>query len=147
ALASEGVFIMRRGLYVFRHSLLRDFALLCWATGRSSQQTGVLAVLATVSSPIVRWGAVRAAVEAGLSSGEMQVGFQGFSDLLSAQTMAQGQTANQVAEVLGELEDPSVVDLPRIVRECSPALDSGFVDRVIVAATISENPGWLVWLS
>lgn len=147
ALASEGVFIMRRGLYVFRHALLRDFSLLCWATLRSTPRAGVLAVLATISGAIVRWGAVRAAIEAALSTGEMRVGFQALADLLSPQAMRDAQTVDQVAEVLGELEDPSVIDLPRVIRDCSPALDAQFVGRVLVAATISANPGWIAWLA
>lgn len=146
-LVSEGVFILRRGLSIFRHALLRDFALLCWAVNRSAEGISVLSTLGTVAGPLVRWGALRAAIEAAVSPEEFNADFPKLHVLVSQRTLASTQAAIQVADVLGELEDPSLVDLPRMVRDCSPALDSRFVERVLIAATIARNPAWLAWLA
>jgi len=52
------------------------------------------------------------------------------------------------AEIVGELDDPSCVNLVRILDEIADsARGAEFLHRLMVAAKLSENAGWLPWLA
>jgi hypothetical protein len=111
---------------LFRHALLRDLAMLCWAATKATSRSKTLQVLDGILGPIVRWGAVRAAIEASVAPAAFRAGFAGVGDLLSASAIQGQATAQMVADVVGELEDPSAVDLSRLAFDYRAARHAPF---------------------
>jgi hypothetical protein len=145
-LVSEGIFTIERGLLVFRHALLRDFAVMNWLSD-SSSGAEVISRAGAISAPLVQYGVLRAMLEAVISPTVGNSVATNFSatlyDLLAAGSRPPLNSA--IADVLGELDDPRPVDLTRLNEALLADEDpSRFVVRLVHVAATAINHGWVM---
>lgn len=141
-LASEGLFIVIAGRLVFRHPLLRDFAISMWATADGTPKTAIDRI-GSITNSLVRYGTARAVIEASSSPAPSNgLASPPLAHLLADASSGEGLLL--LAEVLGEMEDPSVVPirtLDHLVGESSEA--PAFGTRIVDVARLSQNRAWL----
>jgi hypothetical protein len=136
-LVSEGIFRIRRGSHVFRHALLRDYALMGWLLLTSNRAPDVAARIASIPRLLVRMGSLRAVLEA-LAEGE--------SWPLAGAEVAQAISAHDdlrllTAEAFAELDDPSTTDLLTLVRALGTG-GSSFFERLVEVASLRGMRAW-----
>jgi hypothetical protein len=118
-LTSEGIFRGRDGRHLFRHTLLRDFAVMQWLLAAGSGNH-VADNLARIPRLLVRMGAIRAVLEAvaeGPAAGSSAGSAPGILHALGAHD----DLGLLTADALAELDDPSTVDLLELLRGLSQA--------------------------
>ncbi|HYO51843.1 hypothetical protein [Archangium sp.] len=147
-LSSEGLFVYQQGGWSFRHPLLRDFSLMRWAAIGAHDARDIVRKLANIRFSITRWGSLRAMFEAvGDTSSFTWASAPPINELIDA--MRDGEALlMRAAEILGELEDPSAINLEGILMVIStPERAVAFVDRLLELAKLASNEGWLRWLA
>ncbi|WP_338867940.1 hypothetical protein [Myxococcus stipitatus] len=151
-LAGDGVFLVRGGVFLFRHPLLRDFALAHWAIAPESEAASPAQALMQIQSGLAQWGAMRALIEAAYDAlAENQAvatGFPSPTELIRSIDSHAPSLLPILAEVLGELGAPNNVRTEVILDSfASPDAASRFLDRLLSLAQLSTNVCWLRWLS
>ncbi|WAM26893.1 hypothetical protein [Myxococcus sp. NMCA1] len=146
-LASEGVFTQQHGTWSFRHPLIRDFAMAQWAAIDSTSPKNIIKKLAGITDSLSRWGAFRAAIEAAVESSSLGGHMPPLEDLIREVSAESLSTLMSAAEVLGQLEAPSSVNLGSILREISPAESAAeFINRLLDLARLDRNAAWIPWI-
>lgn len=145
-LLSEGVLVEEGRLQQrlnFRHPLLRDFALAQWSLG-SSSVSDAARQWHSVKGGLQKYGALRAIAEA-LSSSDAGSEYPSLAlpDFVRAAIECDSRSAEQIAQLLGSLEDitgsldPNFWPLP--LRNILP---SNFGSAVLSAARLNQNLAW-----
>ena len=145
-LASEGVFSAVQGRYRFRHALLRDFALMRWATA-DPRAPAIAKRFGKVAVPLIRLGLARALVEA-LSEEDSGTGQALAAPEVVASLLSKGEDAVAlVGTVLGQLDDPRGLDLERLLAHAPAEPAEELVRRAVHVARITLARGWLAPLT
>lgn len=136
-LASEGVLEVVGGSFRFRHALLRDFALMqrCVEGARSASE--FVGRIAAVRSSLVRWGALRAGIEASC---------EGTLDLreLITSSFTDSALSFSFAESLGDLDDPTILPVETLNAALAATADGGaLLHRCLALAVLGANGGWV----
>lgn len=147
-LVSEGVFISERGRHLFRHALLREFAVMSWLADESRSLPDLLMRLQAIGAPMLQYGVLRALVEASLDSspgahGRWNVDLRAGSVLPA---VLPSPLAWLLADVLGELDDPSSIDPAPLSNVLNGGAEpDSVVRRVVRVSSFAVNHAWLSW--
>jgi hypothetical protein len=148
-LLSEGILVMhRQAAYAFRHALLRDFALMRWAF-QADDPGSMVSRLQSIRSSLTRFGALRAVLEATCDRAPDTAPVLASGETVDTTTLIQALAPDSTAllmaaEVLGELDDPSPIDLDRLLARLPSAEQASlFVERLVYVAQLSLNRRWL----
>jgi hypothetical protein len=146
-LASEGVFIIRDGAYVFRHPLLRDFAMMRWAYDGAGTAGDVSLKLSSVQRRLAQFGALRATIETACEPADPSTMIQpsiGLVEILQALARNAEGVLLIAADVVGELDDPSSLRIEALFDAIAPDdLAGAFAERTLQAAKLAQNWGFL----
>lgn len=133
-LTSEGLFVLSRGgLRSFRHSLLRDFAMMIWTHDRGASAEQIVAKLETIRPSLVQFGTLRAVLEAtaaGTTTGTSILAAFNPPILFHAGT------------VLGEFDELSQLDVSSVFDAVREDERSGFLRALLTAIKLDRNLDW-----
>jgi len=138
-LTSEGLFIIPSdGLTGFRHVLLRDFAMMQWLLTSASDCQKLAARMATISPSLVRYGALRALLEALWSA-------NGWSSIRCTSLLSELRPPllYDAATVLGEFDCLQDIDLTEIAQSLPKEERGPFFGRLFSEAKLTINAEWL----
>lgn len=128
-----------RGSIVFRHPLLRDFAMSQWLLSNEDLETISKKLIAT-NKLNIRFGMLRALVELLLDevSNDYSTEIE-FIDFVKSTYLYSKELGNEIADILGMLSPTSKLDILEIAKET----DSSFIVRVINSAKLNINTAWV----
>jgi hypothetical protein len=151
-LISEGIFSCHAGQYTFRHPLLRDFALMLWALDGQeidkARPSSIANRFQEIKGSLARFGAWRQVLEA-LSYPSVVIQHDGLYEPISLEQLAEAVSESPhltllTAEILGEIDDPSTIDIDFFGRALQKAANADeFGARLIKFATMGHNFLWL----
>ncbi|WP_140874036.1 hypothetical protein [Myxococcus xanthus] len=147
-LASEGVFSQQNGAWAFRHPLIRDFAMMQWAAMHEHSPGDIVATLESITDSLSRWGAIRAAIEATSEHGARRSTMPPTEELVREMSRRGTSLLMVAAEVLGQIDDSSTVNLGRILDSTSPIESTtAFIERIFDLARLARNTTWMQWVA
>lgn len=141
-LLSEGVLRSRRGLFSFRHALLRDFAVMDWLLFGSTLSSGdaVAARIELIPRTLPKMGAVRATVEAATEVAPKHAIPFPASEVLHALAL-NDSLRDIMAEILADLDDPSTTDLSALLGALGRSA-AEFLERLVSVVRLKGARAW-----
>jgi hypothetical protein len=131
-LTSEGLLVLAGGDRSFRHALLRDFAMMEWATHPPNRPEDIVRKVEQIEPELLRFGTLQATLQA--EDVRMTSEIVG---ILRPPTLFEAATA------IGDFEDPSHIDLVDLLDRLSIELQVGVAQALLTAIKLGKNTAWV----
>jgi hypothetical protein len=133
-LTSEGLFVLSRGgLRSFRHSLLRDFAMMTWTRDPDASAARIVIKLEAIQPSLLQFGALRAVLEAAAA---------GTAAAASILSVLKPPILFHAGTVLGEFDQLSLLNVTSLVDAVPEQERPGFLRALFAAIKLDRNLDW-----